>query len=71
VYWYNPKTRKVEDVPDPLLDTQAIELLSGHPNSNEFIEEYRRKRMTSDTVEALIIMGELFYWEHQRERLSE
>ena len=26
----------------PMSDAQAIELLSGHPDSDEFIEEYRR-----------------------------
>jgi hypothetical protein len=71
VYWYNPKKRKIEDIPAPLLDTQALGMLSDHPNSKEFIEEYRRTRTTNDIVEALIITGEVFHWEHLRERPSE
>jgi len=42
---YNP-TRHDEDVPTPLNDARAIEMLSGHPDSEEFIEEYRRRRKT-------------------------
>ena len=49
-------------------EAQAIEMLSGHPNSDEFIEEYHRKRMSSDIVEALIHTGEFFLWERQREQ---
>ena len=41
MHWYNPKTRMNEEVPAPMSDAQAIELLSGHPDSDEFIEEYR------------------------------
>jgi len=48
-------------------DAQAIELLSGHPDSDEFIEEYRRWRATQpDVVRALILTGGTFYVEHQR-----
>ena len=39
--WYNPVRRVEEEVPAPMSDAQAIELLSGHPDSDEFIEEYR------------------------------
>jgi uncharacterized short protein YbdD (DUF466 family) len=65
--WYNP-TRRVEDkVPAPMSDAQAIELLSGHPDSDEFIEEYRRWRATqTDVVRALILTGGAFYMEHRR-----
>ena len=31
-------------------EAQAIELLSGHPGSDEFIEEYRRWRATDSDV---------------------
>ena len=37
MYWYNPKTRKMEDISTPTSDTEAIEILDGHPNSVEFI----------------------------------
>jgi hypothetical protein len=41
IRWYNPVRRAYEEVPPPMSDSQAIELLSGHPDSDEFIEEYR------------------------------
>jgi hypothetical protein len=44
---------------------QAIELLSGHPDSDEFIEEYRRWRATQpDVVEALIRTGVAYHLGH-------
>src|SRR5215204_1064932 len=46
MHWYNPKTQLNEEVPAPMSDAQAIALLSGHPDSDEFIEEYRRWRAT-------------------------
>jgi hypothetical protein len=46
-------------------------MLSWHPHSNEFIEEYRRKRMTEGVVEALISTGEFVYLEHLREQSPE
>jgi hypothetical protein len=65
--WYNPLRRVVEEVPAPMSDAQAIELLSGHLGSDEFIEEYRRWRATqSDVVRALILTGGAFYIEHER-----
>jgi hypothetical protein len=65
--WYNPVRRVVEEVPAPMSEAQAIELLSGHPGSDEFIEEYRRWRATeSDVVGALVLTGEAFYMEHQK-----
>ena len=66
IRWYNPKSRTEEEVLAPLSEAQAIEMLSGHPNSDEFIEEYRRKRITSGIVEALTSTGEFFYWEELR-----
>ena len=65
--WYNPLRRVVEEVPAPMSDAQSIELLSGHPDSDEFIEQYRRWRAThSDVVRALILTGGAFYIEHRR-----
>ena len=65
--WYNPARRAEEEVPAPMSDAQAIELLSGHPQSDEFVEEYRRWRATqTDVVRALILTGGAFYVEHQR-----
>jgi hypothetical protein len=65
--WYNPTRRVEEEVPAPMSEAQAIEMLSGHPHSDEFIEEYRRWRATRpDFVGALVLTGEAFYMEHQR-----
>ncbi len=65
--WYNPTTREEEEVPAPMSDAQAIEMLSGHSDSDAFIEEYRRISSTyKDTVEALTLTGEMFYREHRR-----
>ena len=67
IRWYNPLRRVEEKVPAPMSDAQAIELLSGHPQSDEFIEEYRRWRATqTDVVRALILTGGAFYMEHQK-----
>jgi hypothetical protein len=71
MHWYNPTKRVEEDIPAPMSEAQAIGLLSWHPKSDEFIEEYRRQRMSSDVVKALILTGETFYKEHRRERLPE
>jgi hypothetical protein len=60
VFWYNPTTHTMEKVPAPLVDAQAIEMLSGHPDSDEFIEEYRVWRASGDIVEALQRTGETF-----------
>ncbi len=65
--WYNPARRAQEEVPAPMSEAQAIEMLSGHPDSDEFIEEYRRWRATQSYVMgALILTGESFYMAHQR-----
>ncbi len=76
MYWYNPVTKEEEDVPAPIEeedvpapmnDEQAIGMLSGHPDSDRFIEEYRRLSAThTDPVEALTLTGETFYLEHRR-----
>ena len=65
--WYNPLRRVEEEVPAPMSDAQAIELLSGHPDSDEFIEEYRRWRATQpEVVEALIRTGLALHLGHGR-----
>jgi hypothetical protein len=67
IQWYNPKTKAEEEVPAPMSEAQAIEMLSGHPDSDRFIEEYRRLRaMHSDIVVALNLTGETFYWVHRQ-----
>ena len=69
--WCNPTTRRTEDADAFMSEAQAIEMISGHPNSGEFIAEYQRKRMSSGIVEALISTGEFFLWEHLREQSPE
>jgi hypothetical protein len=65
--WYNPLTMEEEEVSAPISDAQAIEILSGHRDSDRFIEEYRiRREMQTDIVKALIFTGEMFYSEHRR-----
>jgi uncharacterized short protein YbdD (DUF466 family) len=67
MHWYNPVTKQEEDVPAPMSYAQAIEMLSGHPDSDRFIEEYRRLSATHpDTIDALTLTGETFYREHWR-----
>lgn len=67
MHWYNPTTRMEEDVPAPMSDAQAIEMLSRHQDSDRFIEEYRRLSAAHpNTVEALALTGETFYREHRR-----
>ncbi len=65
--WYNPARRVAEEVSAPMSDAQAIEMLSGHPDSDRFIEVYRQMRgRHPDIVQALIFTGETFYMEHRR-----
>jgi hypothetical protein len=72
MHWYNPTKMLEEDIPTPASEAQAIRLLSWHPNSKEFIEEYQKqRRATADVVKALILTGETFYKEHRKKRLSE
>jgi hypothetical protein len=57
----------MESVPDPLVDAQATKILSGHPGSARFINEYRRMRATHpDIAKALILTGAKFYQEHRK-----
>jgi hypothetical protein len=55
----------MESVPAPTFDAQAIQMLSGHPNSGEFIEEYRRQRQPLGIVEALQRTGDTFRMIHR------
>jgi hypothetical protein len=64
MYWYNPTNGADEDISTPPNDARAIELLSGHPDSDEFIEEYRLRRKTHDIEKSMITTGEVFYRKH-------
>jgi len=58
MHWYNPKNRSAEDVPTPLTDEEALKMLSGHPNSRAFLEEYEKLRDEGMGVgQALILVG--------------
>jgi len=67
MFWYNPTTRTMERVPAPIVESQAIELLSGHPDSDKYIEEYRSWRQTLGIAEALQLTGETFRALHRGE----
>ena len=67
-------SEEIEQIVDRLLtldDAQAIKMLRGHPNSLAFIEEYRRRRVTSGIEEALVLTGEFFYRDHWGEQSPE
>ena len=65
--WYNPTRRVGEEVPAPMSEAQAIEMLSGHPDSDRFIEVYRQMRgRHSDLIQCLVLTGEAFYMEHRK-----
>ncbi len=61
MYWYNPTIDTSERVEAPATDEQAIRMLSGTPDSAEFIKEYRRLRRSNSPIEqALILVGHEF-----------
>jgi hypothetical protein len=67
MHWYNPKTRGVENVPAPETDEEALETLSGDPNSWKFVEQYIMLREEGMGVEqALIFVGHHWRMFHLR-----
>jgi hypothetical protein len=65
--WYNPIRRVEEEVPAPMSEAQAIEMLSGYPDSDWFITVYRQMRSRHpDIVQALLFTGDVLYMEHLR-----
>ena len=61
MYWYNPTTRTSERVQAPLNDEQALQKLSGSPESAEFIAEYLELRRSGSPIEqALVLVGHEF-----------
>jgi hypothetical protein len=58
MHWYNPKTGKVEDVRAPSTDEEALEMLSGHPDSGRLVESYVVLREEGlDVEQALLFVG--------------
>jgi hypothetical protein len=55
MHWYNPKARGVEDVTAPKSDDEALQLLSGDPNSWKFVEQYVMLREEGMGVEQAVI----------------
>jgi len=62
VYWYNPTTRTSERVAAPSTDEQAVDmLLTGEPDSVEFLKEYNKLRDSGTPIEpALVLVGHEF-----------
>ncbi len=58
MYWYNPKTRTSERVVAPSTDQEAVDMLTGHPDSAEFVREYGKLRHSAIPIEqALVLVG--------------
>jgi hypothetical protein len=58
MHWCNPEEGKVEDVGAPSTDEEALEMLSGHPDSGRFVERYVVLREEGLGVEqALVFVG--------------
>ena len=67
MHWYNPKIMRVEDVPAPSTDEEALEMLRGDISSAAYITEYERLREEGMGVEqALIFVGHEFRLSHLR-----
>jgi hypothetical protein len=61
MYWYDPANRTSERVEAPSTDEQAIQMLSGTPDSAEFIKEYCRLRRSGSPIQqALVLVGHEF-----------
>ncbi len=58
MYWYNPTTQTSERVQAPSTDEQAVQMLSGTPDSAEFIGEYLELRRAGSPIEqAMVLVG--------------
>jgi hypothetical protein len=61
MYWYNPTTRSSERVTAPSTDEEALDMLSGDPDSALFVEEYLKLRHSGTPIEqALVLVGHEF-----------
>jgi hypothetical protein len=67
MHWYNPKEGRVEDLRGPSTDEEALEMLSGHPDSGRFVERYVVLREEGMGVEqALVFVGHRLRMHHPR-----
>ena len=61
MHWYNPRTGETESVPAPPTDEAALEMLLGHEDSGEFLENYVVLREEGMGIEqALMFVGHRF-----------
>ena len=61
MYWYNPTVRASERVTAPPTDEEAVDMLSGDPDSALFVEEYLKLRHSGTLIEqALVLVGHEF-----------
>jgi hypothetical protein len=61
MYWYDPADRTSERIEAPSTDEQAIQMLSGTPDSAEFIKEYCQLRRSGSPIQqALVLVGHEF-----------
>ena len=61
MYWYNPTTRTSERVEAPSTDDEALDMLSGVPESAELMQAYDRLREADTPIErALVLVGHEF-----------
>jgi hypothetical protein len=67
MHWYDPKQGKVEDVRAPSTDEEALEMLSGHPDSGRLVERYVVLREEGLGVEqAVVFVGHSLRMHHPR-----
>jgi hypothetical protein len=61
VYWYDPTTQSSQRVEAPTTDEQAIQMLAGVRDSEQFIKEYLELRRSGAPIEqALVLVGHEF-----------
>jgi hypothetical protein len=61
MYWYNPTTQNSERVAAPSSDEEALDMLTGGPDSAQFVKEYIKLRDSGTPIEpALVLVGHEF-----------
>jgi hypothetical protein len=61
MYWYNPTTQTSERVAAPSTDEEALDMLTGYPDSAQFVKEYIELRHSGTPIEpALVLVGHEF-----------
>ena len=61
MYWYDPTTQSSQRVEAPTTDEQAIQMLAGVRDSEQFIKEYLELRRSGAPIEqALVLVGHEF-----------